>query len=107
VYSQVWKQPLKDIEATQPIPYFRQFSKELNPVEIAVLGVIYQNWGAWDIGCTLTNVEIAKYFNSTGQWISNCVCRLRDKGVISVQIEGISGGQRKQRRIFCIAKLDR
>lgn len=106
-YSQVWKQPLKDIEATQPIPYFRQFSKELNPVEIAVLGVIYQNWGAGDIGCTLTNVEIAQYFHSTGQWISNCVCRLRDKGVISVQIEGVSGGQRKQRRIFCIAKLDR
>lgn len=99
--------PLKDITATEPIPYFRQFSKELTPMEIAVLGVIYQNWWAGEVGCTLTNLDIASYFNSTGQWISNCICRLRDREVINVQIEGVSGGQRKQRRIFCIAKLDR
>lgn len=94
------------IEASEPIPFFRQLSNELTLMEIVVLGVVYNYGGVWPEGCELTNYKIAEMLNMTAQWVSNCMCRLRDKGVIRVELIGKEWRERRARKIYCLAKLD-
>lgn len=103
-YTREEHPPMKDVQASEPIPFFWQLSDRLSLMEIAVLGVIYQNGGIGTVGCLITNAEIASYFNMTVQRVSNCICRMRNKWLLKVQIEWWK--DTRQRRIFIMAKLD-